>query len=114
MRKLILMLALTGFLQPCFAYKGDELKKFALEDKKLAASAPAADSYYAGVYGGYVNGVSNLLQALKITCAPDDVTIGQVKDVVFNYMNAHPELLHLEGISIVTRAINEVWPCRIK
>ena len=42
---------------------------------------------------------------------PEGVTKGQLKRVVMAYLEAHPEELHLAGISVVQSALIEAFPC---
>jgi hypothetical protein len=59
---------------------------------------------------GYITGVTDAL--LGIThCPPDNVTAGQVRDMVKNYLDNTPAVRHLPANQIVSHVLKSVWPC---
>lgn len=59
---------------------------------------------------GYITGVTDAL--LGIThCPPDNVTAGQVRDMVKNYLENTPAVRHLPANQIVSHVLKSVWPC---
>ncbi len=62
---------------------------------------------------GYITGVTDAL--LGIThCPPDNVTAGQVRDMVRNYLENNPAIRHLPANQIVVSVLRGVWPCADK
>ena len=64
---------------------------------------------------GYVEGVTDSLSASPAQapiCVPDGVEGGQIKDVVVNYLRAHPETRQTSGASIIHAALYQAFPCR--
>ena len=62
-----------------------------------------------GVSHGYIEGVFDARQGAF--CPPPGITKGQAVDIVVNYLNGHPEILHHRADQIVVRAFRAVWPC---
>jgi hypothetical protein len=60
---------------------------------------------------GYIMGVSDTLFG-AVQCAPSNVTGGQVRDMVRNYINNTPAIRHRSADSIVTEVLKTVWPCQ--
>jgi hypothetical protein len=44
-------------------------------------------------------------------CVPDSVSVGQLARVVVKYLNANPEVLHLEETGLVWLAILDAYAC---
>ncbi len=115
MRKLVLLVILYGFIQPCFSATGNELKKYAFAASRIDTpenSFTATDGLHIGYYRGFVEGALTTMALSKVICPPDGITMGQAGDVVSKYMNEHPELLHFPGGVIVYHALKEVWSCK--
>jgi hypothetical protein len=73
-------------------------------EANLFCRAYAAGIYDATLEQGY--------SGVKI-CAADGATVGQMEDVVTQYLTSHPaERRHLSGASLVTQALAEAFPCR--
>jgi hypothetical protein len=47
-----------------------------------------------------------------VYCVPNGVTLGQMVKVVVNYLEKHPENLHLNAEDEILSAIRSAWPCR--
>lgn len=62
---------------------------------------------------GYIMGVSDAVDAILV-CAPANATAGQLNDMVKQYLDQYPSIRHLAADSIVTRALERVWPCEKK
>jgi CheY-specific phosphatase CheX len=63
-----------------------------------------------GVAFGYVIGVHDALSG-SVICSGDNVTQGQVVQVVLKYMRQNPELLDQSADRVITAALKAVWPC---
>ena len=81
---------------------------------------PSYTSFKSGLCGGYVAGVMDAdgIFAARVgkkravyRCAPNEMTVGQLAKVVYQYLETNPELLHLSASSSVFRAIDEAFPC---
>jgi hypothetical protein len=62
-----------------------------------------------GLCSGTVNAVVFLKDDI---CMPEGVSREQATRVVVRYFVGHPELLHLEAVSLVHAALRETWPCQ--
>jgi len=60
---------------------------------------------------GYVQGVIDVFVRTKV-CPPQNITAGQARDVVKQYLEINPEKRHYSADSLVVNAIAQVWPCR--
>lgn len=70
------------------------------------------DEYLAGVCAGKVRGVMVWAWATKSACIPDTVTGYQAAKVVVQYLDAHPEKLHLDLSLLMFSALTEAFPCK--
>jgi len=59
---------------------------------------------------GYVIGVSDALHHV-VHCAPVNVTSGQMRDMVTNYLSNVPAERHLVANVLVARVLRSTWPC---
>jgi hypothetical protein len=70
------------------------------------------------VCSGYVSGVLDTLAIYRnllkrgIVCLPGSVTMGEAKDVVVNWLRAHPEERQFTAAGSVTAALQETFPCK--
>jgi hypothetical protein len=62
---------------------------------------------------GYVAGVVDMTRG-EYHCAPASVTLGQVRDMVRNYIYNNPANRHMNGSVLVTLPLMGVWPCQKK
>lgn len=86
--------------ETALALTGNELKGYLGNDVGLNK----------GIAYGYMEGVIDA-RAREI-CLPNGVSKGQMIDIVVNYLNAHPEVLHQPADDIVFFAITKAWPCK--
>ena len=59
---------------------------------------------------GYVAGVVDMTRG-EYHCAPANVTLGQVRDMVRNYIYNNPANRHMNGSVLVALPLVEIWPC---
>lgn len=59
---------------------------------------------------GYVMGVADTLMFIN-HCPPPEVTAGQMRDMVRNYLTNVPAERHLSGDVLVNRVLKAAWPC---
>jgi len=60
---------------------------------------------------GYVAGVVDSLNQV-VFCMPSTVTVGQVNDMVRNYIRNTPAERHLPGDVIIAKAFGIAFPCK--
>jgi hypothetical protein len=60
---------------------------------------------------GYVMGVSDVFTNGTV-CPPNNVTAGQVKDIIKRHLEANPSIRHFTADSIIKNKLEETWPCR--
>ena len=60
---------------------------------------------------GYVAGVVDSLNQV-VFCMPSTVTVGQVHDMVRNYIRNTPAERHLPGDVIIAKAFGIAFPCK--
>jgi hypothetical protein len=65
----------------------------------------------------YVSGVADGASAVqrearsRSVCIPRDAQLGQMKDVVVNYLQAHPEIRQNHSGELVLDALQRAFPC---
>jgi hypothetical protein len=60
---------------------------------------------------GYVQGVVDGYTDLFI-CPPSNITAGQVRDMVKNYLTNLPAQRHRPADVLIREALSSVWPCK--
>lgn len=63
---------------------------------------------------GYVGGVADAEESTPNKprfCMPEQVSRGQARDIVRNYLSAHPELRHYSASSLVVNSFIAAFPC---
>lgn len=59
---------------------------------------------------GYVAGVVDMGSG-EYHCAPPDATLGQIRDMVRNYLINTPANRHMSAAVLVTVPLMNTWPC---
>jgi hypothetical protein len=65
----------------------------------------------AGLCLGFIDGVFSTVAPIIPLCSYDGATGQQVKDIVVQYLYAHPAERHLQANLLVLRAVKEAFPC---
>jgi hypothetical protein len=110
-KALIISLSLL-YVDQCFAYTGNELYRDMLEFKKYE-NGVNYNSGGANFYMGYVSGFSaSYIEGVTICIGTGNITTGQLSNVVAQYINQHPEMLHLPAFYLVDSALKRSFPCK--
>jgi hypothetical protein len=59
---------------------------------------------------GYIQGVSDAYVRI-VFCPPDNVTAGQLSDMIRNYLTNSPASRHRTADALIAEAFAQVWPC---
>lgn len=121
-RLMLLMLFFAGFLaipQPVLSAveNGNKLYDWLLaakrtKDKTRANTQEEVDDLTKASMGlGFVIAVDSAFRGITF-CIPPSVENGQLLDIVHQYLETHPEERHLNGATLVSRAIAQKFPCR--
>ena len=70
-------------------------------------------TFEVGLETGYIMGIFDLTEEVLV-CAPNGVSVKQVKMVVYNHMKEHPELWSNFADQSVIKALQSTWPCAKK
>jgi len=100
MKKLLIITMLCGTAHAEFM-DGNELLSY------MNSSSTTNRSYALG----YVAGVSDALRGVTL-CYPENVTNGQINDMIKNYLTNIPAERHIAADRLVNKALVAVWPCR--
>ena len=87
---------------------GNELFRYCSD--RSGASQNVCGAYVAGVEDAVE--VFNGIGAGKIACLQLHVTNDQLKDIVMQYLTAHPEARHLSAAGEVMLALQGAFPCK--
>lgn len=82
-----------------------------LDGNKLLSymrSADIAEKMYAL---GYVAGVADA-QMSVVSCPPENVTNGQLRDMVKGFLEGYPAHRHRTADTIIGELMKTAWPCR--
>ena len=110
MKKIIFLILLISFSFGGFI-NGNRLYQWGLEYFKKSIGQnwePVSD----GFYMGYVDGVFDAYYNTFSFCPPKNIRADQVFDIVFKYLQSHPEKRNLPAHILVEKALKEVWPCK--
>jgi hypothetical protein len=92
-----------------------------MEGNALVEDCTSDNDWDVLVCSSYVIGVADMIEvnsSLEISgfspiCIPTTrVTGGQLRRVVVNYLNAHPEETHMAAVVLVIAALREAFPCQ--
>lgn len=101
MRKLIVALATTLALSAHAEFvTGNHLLQTLKKDSALNRA----------VAMGYIVGIADAAEG-TVSCLPPSVTIPQVINLVEQWMENNPQLLHNTGDRIVVAVLGQAWPC---
>jgi len=59
---------------------------------------------------GFIQGVFDVYVSVTF-CSPDNVTAGQVSDIVKRHLDNNPSTRHKTAESLINQALKQVWPC---
>lgn len=79
--------------------------------KDLDRDIKGGAGYAEGHSSGYITGVADAFDGV-IFCLPGNVTIRQVKHVVYNYMRDNPADWNKAGDLNIVNALKQTWPCK--
>jgi hypothetical protein len=73
--------------------------------------------FHSGVCLGYIQGIYasvNVMMAMsgKGICYPEQVTLGQIRDVVISYLRRNPQSRHENSVLLYMKAVTEAWRCK--
>ena len=111
MKKLVFLVLVISFSFAGFI-DGNELYESGLESYKIDIGQRGS-WIDVGFYAGYVDGVFDAYVGL-LFCPPNNIKAGQVYDIVFKYLQNHPENRNLSANTLVFKALNKIWPCKKK
>lgn len=119
MRMILLPLTIVCSLWPAIAFAQsqgngilDACKRFISEERTrttLVEASKEGECY--GVVSAAVM-YSNLLGEVASFCPPKGYNMGQATRIVINYMEKHPEKLHMVFAYLALMALDEAWPCK--
>lgn len=100
MRGLLICLAMIGSAQAQI-----------LDGNKLHGYLQS-ENHIERLYGtGYVVGVADAVRG-TLFCPPANMTVGQLSDIVKNFLANTPAIRHIQGDVIVGHVLKSLWPCQ--
>ena len=105
MKKLIAIAALMCGTAHAEFFTGNDIQKWQEESANSSVSFGMLYGYIAGAYDSS-RGV--------LHCAPKDVRLKQIVDMVANHVNASPATRHFTGDVITVWVLQQAWPCAEK
>lgn len=109
----ITALFLSIFTSPSFAYDGNTLLEYSKSWERIenqSSTVVLKDSMSSGLFMGYVLGVSDVLKGKNIVMLPPNTSRKQIILIVKQYLENHPQYLHLGGRFIIESALNRAFP----
>ncbi len=92
---------------------GNTLVNWDLAEQRVRAGLDdPEDLIKTGQLMGFLQGVGNILDGLRIVCLPPRSTVGQWKIVVFQYLRDNPEKLDENATQLTLNALSSAFPCR--
>ena len=90
---------------------GNELHQWLSETQNSQADT-ASEHQQVNIARGYALGVAETLVSSKVICIPDGITRDQILDIIPMMLYAQPQLGHMNANSLVSRALQDVFPCK--
>jgi hypothetical protein len=90
---------------------GNGLHTHAVEYRKLIEGSQGANSLVAGMFVGFIKGVTDTTFKTGLYCLPNNITTGKDDEMVANYLEKHPEKWNQPAVDIVVKAMQETYPC---
>lgn len=82
-----------------------------ISGNELLRRCDAKDSrMFQGYCVGYVAGASSALDN-SVFCIPTSATTGQTRNLVVDWLKAHPEYRDRDATALIGVALYEAWPC---
>ena len=81
-----------------------------MDGNKLLNDMRDASNFLQGHALGYVVGVADMGVGI-VHCPPGNVTAGQLRDMVKNYLENMPAERHKSADEIVNKILKTMWPC---
>ena len=69
------------------------------------------ESYQAGVCFGFIGGIAQGLNTLKVSCPPSTATLNTMVRIYLVYVEKHPKVLDFDRSSGAYGAFKEAYPC---
>jgi hypothetical protein len=98
---------------PAMAAKDNNSGNQLLEDC-TSKRGSISRGFCTGFVQGFMHGITvfKKIGATIPYCTPDQVTIGQRRDIFINYLQAHPESRHNYAGMLYSLAMTEKFPCK--
>ena len=96
------------------SYQNAHAGSFFLSGNDLYTYINGDNAYDKGSALGFVVGIADGEESQKRPriCISDQVTRGQVRDVVKKYLTEHPEQRHFTAASLVIESLMAAFPCQ--
>lgn len=96
----------------CLALVAGSANAYFKDGNKLLSELnnTSTTNIYPAIGMGYITGVADALYGVT-NCPPENVTAGQIRDMVKNYLDNTPAVRHLPANQIVSHVLKSVWPC---
>ena len=92
---------------------GNELSQW-LSEANNSQAGIASDRQQVNIARGYALGVAETLVSSKVICIPDGITRDQILDIIPMMLYTQPQLRHMNANSLVSKALQDVFPCKPK
>jgi len=94
-----------------YVLDGNGLHNQAIEYQKLIKGVQDANSLVAGMFVGFIKGVTDTTFNTGLYCLSNNITTGKDDEMVANYLEKHPEKWNQPAVDIVVKAMQEAYPC---
>lgn len=103
MKKLLIALLMVPAMARAEFWNGNDLYSKLSSNETL--ERVQALGYVMGVYDAQVH-----IAFCPVT--EQGINAGQVRDIVFQYLNVYPSQRHRQGYALIAEAFKAVWPCQ--
>ena len=110
--RLMTLVVAAGLLWPASSFSLDQTTSYKTSNELYEDCTAASGSPEMAFCTGYVLGLSDILRTLKLECLPKDTAVGQIVDVVIDYLHDHPAARYYSASSAAGLALMKAFVCQ--
>jgi hypothetical protein len=91
-------------------WSGQEMLNYCRDDNQAAREGCTGFAMGVADTAAEASAAGSIVRSFRV-CRPGEVTGSQARDVILQYLQAHPRELYYSAASLAIRALAAAWPC---